>query len=73
MRKTQSTTISFRATEQLKRKLSNFCITNEQCNSGVIRQALVTYLQRQAVPKSPDCQSLLETQLGLKLGQAEVV
>jgi len=54
MRKMQTTAISFRATEELKRKLTNFCIAHEQHNSGVIRQALVTYLQRQAVPGPVD-------------------
>jgi hypothetical protein len=52
MRKTETTTISFRATEQLRKKLIDFCMENEQCNSGVIRQAIVTFLQRQSSPEA---------------------
>ena len=54
MRKKPTTTISFRATEQLRKKLEAFCVSNEQCNSGVIRQAIVTYLQRKSVPDNKE-------------------
>jgi predicted transcriptional regulator len=49
MRKIQTTNISFRATDNLKRRLTNFCVENDLHNSIVIRQALAAYLQRLAV------------------------
>jgi hypothetical protein len=50
MRKIQTTNISFRATDNLKRRLTNFCIEHDLHNSIVIRQqALAAYLQRLAV------------------------
>ena len=49
MRKIQTTNISFRATDNLKRRLTEFCIEHDLHNSIVIRQALAVYLQRLAV------------------------
>lgn len=51
MRKIQTTNISFRVTDGLKRRLTNFCVENDLHNSIVIRQALAAYLQRQTVPE----------------------
>ena len=51
MRKIQTTNISFRATDGLKRRLTNFCVEHDLHNSIVIRQALAAYLQRQPLPE----------------------
>jgi predicted transcriptional regulator len=53
MRKIQDTNISFRATDELKRRLTQFCEQNDLHNSFVIRQALAAYLQRGTVPEVP--------------------
>ena len=40
MRKIQNTNISFRATTDLKQRLTDFCLENDLHNSSVIRQAV---------------------------------
>jgi hypothetical protein len=47
MRKIQNTNISFRATEDLKQRLTNYCLENDLHNSNVIRQALNSYLRQE--------------------------
>ena len=53
MRKIQNTNISFRATEDLKKRLTNFCLENDLHNSSVIRQALNSYLRLETKEKVP--------------------
>ena len=53
MRKIQNTNISFRATEDLKKRLTNFCLENDLHNSSVIRQALNSYLRQEVKTKVP--------------------
>ena len=47
MRKIQNTNISFRATTDLKKRLTDFCLKNDLHNSFVIRRALASYLRAQ--------------------------
>ena len=53
MRKIQNTNISFRATEDLKQRLTNYCLENDLHNSNVIRQALNSYLRHEIKEKMP--------------------
>jgi hypothetical protein len=53
MRKIQNTNISFRATEDLKQRLTDFCLENDLHNSNVIRQALNSYLRQETKAKMP--------------------
>ncbi len=53
MRKIQNTNISFRATEDLKQRLTNYCLENELHNSNVIRQALNSYLRQETKENMP--------------------
>ena len=53
MRKIQNTNISFRATEDLKQRLTDFCLENDQHNSNVIRQALNSYLRQETKENMP--------------------
>ena len=53
MRKIQNTNISFRATEDLKKRLTNFCLENDLHNSSVIRQALNSYLRQDTKENMP--------------------
>ena len=53
MRKIQNTNISFRATSDLKERLTNFCLENDLHNSSVIRQALASYLRQETKAKIP--------------------
>ncbi len=53
MRKIQNANISFRATDELKRRLSQFCEANDLHNSFVIRQALAAYLKEQMTAELP--------------------
>jgi hypothetical protein len=46
MRKIQNTNISFRATTDLKQRLTDYCLENDLHNSNVIRQALNSYLRQ---------------------------
>ena len=62
MRKIQNTNISFRATTDLKQRLTDFCLENELHNSNVIRQALNSYLRLETKEKVP---RLIAEQQGL--------
>ena len=53
MRKIQNTNISFRATADLKQRLTNFCLENDLHNSNVIRQALNSYLRQETKENMP--------------------
>jgi predicted transcriptional regulator len=53
MRKIQNTNISFRATSDLKQRLTNFCLENDLHNSNVIRQALNSYLRQETKENMP--------------------
>ena len=53
MRKIQNTNISFRATTDLKQRLTDFCLENDLHNSTVIRQALASYLRQETKAKMP--------------------
>jgi hypothetical protein len=53
MRKIQNTNISFRATEDLKQRLTDFCLENNLHNSNVIRQALNSYLRQETKENMP--------------------
>ena len=53
MRKIQNTNISFRATTDLKQRLTDFCLENDLHNSSVIRQALDSYLRQETKAKMP--------------------
>ena len=53
MRKIQNVNISFRATEDLKQRLTEFCYENDLHNSSVIRQALNSYLRLETKEKMP--------------------
>ena len=62
MRKIQNTNISFRATTDLKQRLMDYCLENDQHNSSVIRQALNSYLRLETKAKMP---RLIAEQQGL--------
>lgn len=47
MRKIQNTNISFRATTDLKQRLTDYCVEHDLHNSNVIRQALNSYLRQE--------------------------
>ena len=53
MRKIQNTNISFRVTNDLKERLTEFCLDNDCHNSFVLRQALVSYLKGQRKAELP--------------------
>ena len=53
MRKIQNTNITFRATTDLKQRLTEFCHENDLHNSNVIRQALNSYLRQETKTKIP--------------------
>ncbi len=53
MRKIQNTNISFRATEDLKQRLTDYCLENYMHNSNVIRQALNSYLRQETKENMP--------------------
>jgi hypothetical protein len=53
MRKIQNTNISFRATTDLKQRLTEYCLENDQHNSSVIRQALNSYLRLETKANMP--------------------
>ena len=62
LRKIQNTNISFRATTDLKQRLTEFCLENDQHNSSVIRQALASYLRQETKANIP---RLIAEQQGL--------
>ena len=62
MRKIQNTNISFRATTDLKQRLTDYCLENDLHNSNVIRQALASYLRQETKVKMP---RLIAEQQGL--------
>ena len=49
MRKIQNDNITFRVTNDLKSKLTEFCLENDFHNSAVLRQALAKYLKEHEV------------------------
>ncbi len=53
MRKIQNTNISFRATVDLKKRLTDYCLENDLHNSNVIRQALNSYLRQETKENMP--------------------
>ena len=53
MRKIQNTNISFRATTDLKQRLTDYCLENDLHNSSVIRQALASYLRQETKENMP--------------------
>ena len=53
MRKIQNTNISFRATTDLKQRLTDYCLENDLHNSNVIRQALASYLRQETKENMP--------------------
>ena len=53
MRKIQNTNISFRATTDLKQRLTDICLENDLHNSNVIRQALDSYLRQETKENMP--------------------
>jgi predicted transcriptional regulator len=53
MRKIQNANISFRVTNDLKERLTEFCLENDLHNSFVLRQALVSYLKGQRKAELP--------------------
>jgi predicted transcriptional regulator len=53
MRKIQNTNITFRATSDLKQRLTDFCLENDLHNSNVIRQALNSYLRQETKENMP--------------------
>jgi predicted transcriptional regulator len=53
MRKIQNTNISFRATTDLKQRLTDYCLENDLHNSSVIRQAVASYLRQETKEKVP--------------------
>jgi predicted transcriptional regulator len=53
MRKIQNTNISFRATTDLKQRLTDYCLENDLHNSSVIRQALNSYLRQETKENMP--------------------
>jgi predicted transcriptional regulator len=53
MRKIQNTNISFRATVDLKQRLTEYCLENDLHNSNVIRQALNSYLRQETKMNMP--------------------
>ena len=53
MRKIQNTNITFRATTDLKQRLTDYCLENDLHNSNVIRQALSSYLRQETTEKVP--------------------
>ena len=52
MRKIQNTNISFRATTDLKQRLTNYCLENDLHNSSVLRQALNSYLDELSMQRA---------------------
>ena len=53
MRKIQNTNISFRATTDLKQRLTDFRHENDLHNSSIIRQAVASYLRQETKAKMP--------------------
>ena len=53
MRKIQNTNITFRATTDLKQRLTDYCLENDMHNSSVIRQALNSYLRQETKAEVP--------------------
>ena len=53
MRKIQNTNISFRATTDLKQRLTDYCLEYDLHNSNVIRQALNSYLRQETKENMP--------------------
>ena len=53
MRKIQNTNITFRATTDLKQRLTDYCLENDLHNSNVIRQALNSYLRQETKENMP--------------------
>ena len=53
MRKIQNANISFRVTNDLKERLTEFCLENDCHNSFVLRQALASYLKGQRKAELP--------------------
>ena len=53
MRKIQNANISFRVTNDLKERLTEFCLDNDVHNSFVLRQALASYLKGQRKAELP--------------------
>ena len=53
MRKIQNTNITFRATTDLKQRLTDYCLENDLHNSSVIRQALNSYLRQETKENMP--------------------
>jgi len=62
MRKIQNTNVSFRATTDLKQRLTDYCLKKDLNNSSVIRQALNSYLRQETKAKMP---RLMAEQQGL--------
>ena len=53
MRKIQNTNITFRATTDLKQRLTDYCLENDLHNSCVIRQAVNAYLRQETKEELP--------------------
>ena len=53
MRKIQNTNITFRATTDLKQRLTDYCLENDRHNSSVIRQAVASYLRQEMKAEVP--------------------
>lgn len=53
MRKIQNTNITFRATTDLKQRLTDYCLENDLHNSAVIRQAVNSYLRQELKAEVP--------------------
>ena len=64
MRKIQNTNISFRATTDLKQRLTDFCLENDRHNSSVIRQAVASYLRQETKEKMPRLMADRATAIG---------
>jgi predicted transcriptional regulator len=53
MRKIQNANITFRVTNDLKERLTEYCLENDCHNSVVIRHALASYLKAQREAELP--------------------
>jgi hypothetical protein len=53
MRKIQNDNITFRVTNDLKSRLTEYCLENDLHNPSVLRQALAKYLKEQMAVELP--------------------
>ena len=53
MRKIQNANITFRVTNELKERLTEYCLQNDCHNSVVVRLALASYLKAQRETEPP--------------------